>query len=75
MRGSKFAHKLQLGAQRGDGNLDSVSFNSAGRRSDDGTKILKSMMLTKLVLDPENEEMRLICLVFHILELNLTTPL
>ena len=75
MRGSKLAHKLHTGAQRGDGNFDSISFNSAGRRSDDGTKILKSMMLTKLVLDPENEEVRLICLVFHMLELNLTTPL
>jgi hypothetical protein len=75
MRGSKL-RKLQLGVQRGDGNFDSISFNSAGRRSDDGTKILKSMMMTKLVLDPQNyEEVRLICLVFRMLELNLTTPL
>lgn len=75
MRGSKLL-KLQLGVQRGDGNFDSISFNSAGRRSDDGTKILKSMMMTKLVLDPQNyEEVRLICLVFRMLELNLTTPL
>ena len=75
MRRSKLG-KLQLGVQRGDGNFGSISFNSARRRSDDSTKILKLMMMTKLVLDPQNhKEVRLICIVLHMLELNLITPL
>ena len=59
--------KLKTGVCSPDGNFTSVSLNAAGRTSDDGTKMLNSLLLTKHILDPHRfKEVRLICLVLHV---------
>ena len=59
--------KLKTGVRSPDGNFTSVSLNAAGRTSDDGTKMLNSVLLTKHILDPHRfKEVRLVCLVLHV---------
>ena len=44
--------KLKIGADQVDGKLDLVSFNPAGRQSDDARKIHKALLFTKWISDP-----------------------
>ena len=44
--------KLGVGIGSVDGNISLVSLNPAGRKSDNGTKSLKSLFLVKSISDP-----------------------
>ena len=48
--------KLEIGADQVDGKLDLVSFNRAGRLSDDGRKIHTSLLFAKWISDPEDAD-------------------
>ena len=56
-RASKFIKKakyvkLKFGADQVDGKIDLVSFNPAGRQSDDARKIHKALLFAKWISDP-----------------------
>ena len=44
--------KIKIGADQVDGKLDLVSFNPAGRQSDDARKIHKALLFAKWISDP-----------------------